>query len=254
MKIICLNIWGAHVHEPLMDFIQAHSDVDIFCLQEVYHRADHKISTDDRWVSLNGLDEIHEKIPSHRPFFRPVVNENYGLASFIHPKINILDEGSEWIHENPEYPGFGAAHPRILQWLKCRMIREGQQKDFFVVNVHGLWNGQGKTDTPDRLKQSEKISRFLSNLSLPFVLVGDFNLRPDTESLNMIEHSVSGMKNWIALSGTISTRSRFYPKAEKFADYIFTSPEIAVSHFEVLSGEKDQVSDHLPLLLDFEIV
>jgi endonuclease/exonuclease/phosphatase family metal-dependent hydrolase len=249
MKLISLNIWGAHIHGPLLDFMKAHADVDILCLQEVYHRADHKISTDDRWVSLTGLDDIHAKMPSHQSFFRPVVNENYGLASLVHPKIQVLEEGYEWIHENPEYPGFGAAHPRILQWIKCQF----NQKAFFVINVHGLWNGQGKTDTPARIEQSIRISHFLKALNAPFVLCGDFNLRPDAESLSIIQNSVPGMKNWIDLSGTISTRSRFYLKPEKFADYIFTSPEVCVSRFEVLSDESSQVSDHLPLLLDFEI-
>ena len=49
-----------------------------------------------------------------------------------------------------------------------------------------------------------------------------------------------------------TTRSRHYDKLIDFpfADYIFTSPEIIVSEFKVLS---DEVSDHLPLLLDFEM-
>ena len=56
------------------------------------------------------------------------------------------------------------------------------------------------------------------------------------------------MNNLVERYGVTSTRTRFYPKEEKFADYIFTSPEIQVNHFEVL---KDQVSDHAPLLLEF---
>ena len=247
MKLITLNIWGAHVHQPFLDFIKNHQTVDIFCFQEVYHRADHKISTDDRWVSLNGLDEIQTNLPAHRYFFSSAVNGNYGLVTFVHPRIRILEEGEKWIHENPDYPGYGAAHPRLLQWLQC----EVQGHIFYVVNVHGLWNGQGKSDTPARIEQSQRIRDFLQTLNAPFILCGDFNLRPDTESLKIIETSIPGMQNWIDLSKVTSTRSIFYPKEEKFADYIFTSAEIHVKHFEVLSGEKDQVSDHLPLFLEF---
>ncbi len=249
MKLITLNIWGAHVHQALLDFVERYAAVDIWCFQEVYHRADHKISTDERWVSLKGLDDIQAKLPSHQTFFRPAVNTSYGLAALIHPRLQVTEEGQEWIYENADYPGYGAAHPRILQWLKCQC--EG--KIFFVINVHGLWNGHGKTDTPDRIKQSECIRDFLSRLEAPFILCGDFNLKPDTESLRIIEASVPGLKNWIALSKTSSTRSIFYPKPEKFADYIFSSSGIQVNHFEVLNGEKDQVSDHLPLYLDFEL-
>jgi endonuclease/exonuclease/phosphatase family metal-dependent hydrolase len=91
----------------------------------------------------------------------------------------------------------------------------------------------------------------LQRLKAPFIVCGDFNLRPDTESLKQIETSVPGIKNWISLTGAVSTRSQYYPKPEKFADYIFTSPGIEVCRFEVLSGEQDQISDHLPLLLEF---
>jgi endonuclease/exonuclease/phosphatase family metal-dependent hydrolase len=177
------------------------------------------------------------------------VNGNYGLASLVKEQIQVLQQGFEWIHEAPEYPGYGAAHPRLLQWMECG----SDGKKFFVVNVHGLWNGQGKTDTPQRLAQSERIVNFLERLPAPFIVCGDFNLRPDTESLKRIESSVPGIKNWIAISGATSTRSQYYPKAEKFADYIFTSPGIEVSRFEVLNKEEDQVSDHLPLLLEFEM-
>ena len=42
MKIISLNIWGGRVHKPLLDFLKNHTEVDVFCLQEVYHEAEGK--------------------------------------------------------------------------------------------------------------------------------------------------------------------------------------------------------------------
>jgi endonuclease/exonuclease/phosphatase (EEP) superfamily protein YafD len=56
-----------------------------------------------------------------------------------------------------------------------------------VVNFHGLWNGKGKTDTPDRIAQSQNILRFLEGVDGEIILCGDFNLLPDTESLRMFE-------------------------------------------------------------------
>lgn len=46
-----------------------------------------------------------------------------------------------------------------------------------------------------------------------------------------------------------STRSSLYTKENKYADFVFTSPEIKINDFKVL---QDEISDHLPLLLDFE--
>jgi endonuclease/exonuclease/phosphatase family metal-dependent hydrolase len=47
-----------------------------------------------------------------------------------------------------------------------------------------------------------------------------------------------------------NTRSKFYKRNEKFADYILISPEITVKEFSVVDKH---VSDHLPLLLDFKL-
>jgi len=241
MKLMTLNIWGGHVRNPLLDFIVLHRDIDIFCFQEVYHNAPEKISNEDRKVSLNIFSELQALLPDHRGFFRPVVNNIYGISMFVRKEIDVLREGEVTIHENLSYSGRGPTHSRNLQWLEYRI----NNQIYSVLNVHGLWNGQGKTDSPERIAQSKRITEFLNQIKVPTVMCGDFNLRPDTESMKMLEQ---GMKNLVQTYQVTSTRSSLYPKAEKFADYILTSPEIKVNKFEVL---QDEVSDHLPLLLDF---
>ena len=116
-----------------------------------------------------------------------------------------------------------------------------------IFNFHGLWNGQGKTDTEDRLRQSENIINFLKTLSGEIILCGDFNLRPDTESIKIFEDF--GLKNLIKDYNIKSTRTSFYEKEEKFADYIFVSAGVRVMEFKVLPEE---ISDHAALYLDFE--
>ena len=242
MKLITLNIWGGHVYEPLLKFIQLHQNIDIFCLQEVYHNAEETISTEDRQVTLNIFSELQNLLPDHQGFFRPTVANIYGIGMFVNKKVKVLNEGEIIIHNNPHYLGSGPRHSRNLQWLECM---QDEQK-YSIINVHGLWNGMGKNDCPERLAQSEKIKNFISKLNMPKILCGDFNLRPDTQSIKIIEEG--GMNNLIRQYDVTSTRTNLYPKNEKFADYIFTSPEIKIKHFEVLACE---VSDHAPLLLEF---
>jgi endonuclease/exonuclease/phosphatase family metal-dependent hydrolase len=239
MKLITLNIWGGHVRAPLLDFIASHQDIDIFCLQEVYHNAPKKISDEDRFVSLNIFSELQALLPGHRAFFRPAVENCYGIGMLIKKEIDVLEEGEIAIFENPHYRGIGPTHSRNLQWVKCRI--QGQVHS--IMNVHGLWNGKGKKDSPERILQSQRIREFMDTIPSPKILCGDFNLRPDTESVKILEQ---GMENLIKTYRVNSTRTSLYPKEEKFADYIFTSPEIRVDHFEVM---KDEVSDHCPLLL-----
>ena len=95
--------------------------------------------------------------------------------------------------------------------------------------------------------QSDNIIRFLKTVKEPYVFCGDLNLTPDTESLRKLE--ASGMRNLIKEFGITSTRSSFYKKPMRFADYVFVSDGITVKEFKTLP---DEVSDHLALYLEFE--
>ena len=241
MQLVTLNIWGGHLLKPLLEFVSAHQEVDIFCFQEVYHNAPDMISEENRQVCLAIFSELGRLLPKHRGFFRPVVGGIYGIAVFVKNNIDVLDEGEITIHDNPSYHGRGPTHSRNLQWLKLKIDKQ----IYHLMNVHGLWNGMGKTDTPERILQAQRIRSFMDTLPAPKIICGDFNLRPDTKSLMMLEQ---GMKNLIKIFKVASTRTSAYTKNEKFADYILTSPDIIINKFSVLN---DVVSDHAPLLLDF---
>jgi endonuclease/exonuclease/phosphatase family metal-dependent hydrolase len=237
MKLITLNIWGGRIKESLLEFIKNNSDVDIFCLQEVYHNAKNKFMNDDWIPELLILSKIQELLPSHNSYFRPVVSGVFGNAILIKNDIQVLEEGEIMIHENLEYPGTGPTHSRNLQYVHL--------EEFTVINIHGLWNGKGKNDCEERILQSMKIKEFMNTISNKLIVAGDFNLNPNTESLKIID---TGMNNLIEIHDIQSTRTKYYKKEGKFADYIITSSGVNVSEFRVLNNE---VSDHSPLLIDF---
>jgi endonuclease/exonuclease/phosphatase family metal-dependent hydrolase len=106
----------------------------------------------------------------------------------------------------------------------------------------------GKSDSPERIAQSQKIRNFLDSIDKPKILCGDFNLRPDTESMKILE---KGMNNLIQIYDITSTRTSLYDKEEKFADYVLTSPDVVIKAFQKLFHE---VSDHAPLLLEFDSI
>lgn len=241
MQLITLNVWGGHILEPLLTFIKNKQNVDIFCLQEVYHNATQRISADEKVECFNLFNEIQDILPNHMGYFRPVVGGIYGLAIFIKKDYTIIHEDIQTIHENLNYPGYGPTHSRIMQWIKF----ETQDTSYTVFNVHGLWNGMGKTDTLERIIQSQNIHAVVSRTPGAKILCGDFNLRPDIESMRIVEE---GLVNLVKTHNITSTRTSFYTKPEKFADYILTSPDIQVNSFSVLP---DEVSDHSALFLEF---
>ena len=236
MHLLTLNIWGGFVRDPLLDFVKRHHEVDIFCFQEVYHNAAHQMSDDGKAVSLDIFDRIHELLPNHVGYFEPVLWGSYGIAVFIRQNITVIETRHVSIYENETYRGRGPTHNRILQWLAC----EADGKTVTIMNVHGLWNGLGKTDSDVRLEQSRRIKQFMDAVNTPKILCGDFNLRPDTQSISIIKE---GMYDLIQQRGITSTRTQLYGGCEKYADYMFTSPEINVIDFNVWD---DVVSDHNP--------
>ena len=243
MHLITLNIWGGFIRDSLLDFIKSHQEIDIFCLQEVYHNAPHQMSDDGKAVSLDIFERIQELLPNHVGYFKPVLWDAYGIAVFIKKNITVIDTGHISVFENETYRGRGPTHNRILQWLLCK--KDG--KTFTIMNVHGLWNGLGKTDSDDRLEQSRRIKQFMDTVKTPKILCGDFNLRPETTSISILKE---GMNDLIGKHGITSARTQLYDKPEKYADYIFTSPKINVIDFKVW---RDVVSDHNPLYLNFSI-
>lgn len=244
MKIITLNTWGGRVKGPFVEFIKKYKDIDVFCFQEIYDKAEEIMSGEYPEDSMNIFTDIQNLLPEHIGFFRPILHGVYGLAIFIKKDMVIVEEGEKFIHVSNSVAITDGHHSRNMQWIKFNL----DGKIYTVANVHGLWNGKGKTDTPQRIAQSNAIKEFLNTTENPKILCGDFNLNPDTDSIKMLE---TGMKNLVKDYSITTTRTSIYfnkpGKSEKFADYIFISPDIEVKDFKVLSEE---VSDHAALLLE----
>jgi endonuclease/exonuclease/phosphatase family metal-dependent hydrolase len=254
MKLICLNTWGGFAgKQKLLDFFKKYSAVDIFCLQEISKRKRPELNgkiVGGRLFEVdkifgNAIQEISMKLKNHNYLFHPNQEENYGIASFIKKNHEIKNQGDLFVYREKGFicekdPG---NHARNIQHF--RIEHEGKQ--ITIINFHGLWNGKGKTDTEDRIKQSKNIVNFLKTIEGEIILAGDFNLRPDTESIKIIEEF--GLKNLIKEHNITSTRTSYYEKEEKFADYIFVSKGINVKEFYVM---KEEVSDHSALFLDFK--
>jgi endonuclease/exonuclease/phosphatase family metal-dependent hydrolase len=242
MKLITLNTWGGRINGPLLAFIEKHADTDIFCLQEIYHEASGKEKDyhDDNHELFSDIAKI---LPDHEGFFHPHYRGFYGLAMFIRKNAGAFSVTEHFVHLDPTHkwdvPG---EHPRNVQCAEF--------SGYAVVNFHGTWQkNTGKNDTPERFAQSEKLADVLRSIPGRKIIAGDFNLNPDTKSLQMIEEC--GFHNLITEYGITNTRTSYYDKTYSlFADYVLVSPGIHVKSFRVLP---DEVSDHAALELNFEI-
>lgn len=238
MQILVLNVWGGRLHDRLLSFLAEHAHVDVICLQEVYKGT----SLEEGRSGFDGYagdlyGDIAAVLPQHSGFFRPSVGDFYGLATFVNRSIIVQEEGYFWLCQNPDWPK-GYDHSRIAQYVVIQ--DDGVRR--VVCNVHGIRDAQGKCDTADRIIQSERLLTFTERWNEDVILCGDFNLRPDTQSIALLS---SRLSNLIAQFAITTTRTSYYPKPERYADYLFVSPGIKVVDFSVLP---DEVSDHAAML------
>ncbi len=251
MKVISLNTWGGLAgKELLLDFFKQHSDADVFCLQEVWSGGgdmEGKLAGGRILPKIEStlFSDIGTVLLEFTGYFRPQFREHYGLATFVKNTCTVLEEGEVFVHKDKGHLPSGDAgnHARNVQYISLETSRGPR----IILNFHGLWNGQGKSDSGDRLIQSDRIIAFLKRQTEPVVFCGDFNLNPDTQSMRKLEEY--GLRNLITEHNITSTRTSFYTKPGKFADYILVSPQIDVKRFTVLP---DEVSDHAPLCIEFE--
>ena len=243
MKLIILNTWAGVLYKPLEKFVKEKSnEVDIFCFQEVFSGA---VST--RKIRGKVIPNLYQKLqkvlPDFKCFYAETEINDEGLAMFVNSTLEIEGYGVHFVYGYPNSM-MGDDYTMKSSSVQYSLINSGKNL-YTIINFHGLWTGGGKEDNEKRILQSNNLKRFLKNVQGKKVLCGDFNLDITTKSLDILE---DGMRNLIKENKVASTRSHYYKKDTKHADYILVSNDIKVKKFEVL---QDVVSDHLPLFLDF---
>lgn len=266
MKLISLNTWGGIAFESLIDFIKDQAQTtDIFCFQEMLTTSSNVKQFKD--VRVNLLNELSNILPDFDYLFTTSISDFYifgvqrveelkkvdfdlkfGQVIFYHKSLSVLDRGFKVIYQaDPDNWDFLISYFSInLQYLKVEI----NSKNYTFFNFHGAPWPESKLDSPYRIDQSNKIRDFLTSIKGAKVLVGDFNLMPETKSITILD---SVMRNLIKEYKIEKTRSKLNlvngkPGDQKYADFTFVTENVQVESFEVPDME---ISDHLPMILQF---
>lgn len=249
MRLISLNIWHGRRYQQIMDFISHNRrSTDIFCFQEVHNQRAGSVHAVQE--NANGIvPDIYNRIQAGLRGFSGHLSGEYSslherLAIMSAESIEVSGEGELLLCRQKKVVVDGNAFSEgsRLQWVSFE-CEDGQ---FTIANVHGFWVPGSKDDSQESILQSEKIIEFLRARDGATILCGDLNLSPQTRSIAMLDER---MRNLINEYGVSTTRSSFTPPEKgRYADYIFVSRKVNVKNFKVM---KDEVSDHLPLLLEF---
>jgi exonuclease III len=260
MKLISLNLWGGYQGQVLLDFLKEHSaNTDIFCFQEVFNTAK-QAGQEDFLGRIDLYSELCGILPDFTGYFK-MTSQNHDLKQVVNFPVNI---GQAIFVKNTLkvsrteaieiYMGKGPLVDPLLENLPTFLQRveiDSGSKKLQIYNFHGITYPGEKIDSPDRLKQSEKILSAMAAQEGSKILCGDFNLNPDTESIKMFGAAMKDLIKEYKITNTRNEVSwKYFNNKQYFADFTFVSPDIKVVNFEV---PYNLVSDHLPMILEFEI-
>ncbi|WP_309667471.1 endonuclease/exonuclease/phosphatase family protein [Tabrizicola sp.] len=264
MRIMCLNGWGGKLLGGLLPYVAA-SAPGVLCLQEVVHSPE----TAKDWLSYrdgehvllqraNFFRDVCSALPDHVATFCPAaqgvlwdddipIPSQWGLATFVHRSYPVIGQVQGFVHKGYSPAGYGD-HPRSRSAHGVRVYDYENRRAVTITHMHGLRDLHGKMDTPERKEQAHRLldmSQGLSEADDLRVICGDFNVEPDSDTLELLR--TSGMVELVTGHGFTGTRSSQYTKHGKFADYLLISEESAVVDFQVIY--EPEVSDHCPLML-----
>jgi endonuclease/exonuclease/phosphatase family metal-dependent hydrolase len=166
--------------------------------------------------------------------------------------LQAADSGHFGLSECPDLPGFlswNTACPRMCTWIRFRSVLGGE---CFVFNTHLDHVSDEAKENGIRLV-IDRMNRCRAHSGLPAVLAGDFNSRPGSRVIRLLEEA--GYRNAYSMAPGIQPNiGKTWHGFEGGAggepiDYIFVSPEVSVLSVSVDRERYDgrYPSDHYPV-------
>ncbi len=175
----------------------------------------------------------------------------YAALFFRKDRFVVERSGTFWLSPTPDQvsKGWDAALPRICTWALLKDTVAGRH--LWVFNTHFDHIGREA-----RRKSASLLLQRIEEMNpqrYPVVLMGDFNAGPGTEPIQMLSRQLRDARSHsqepaFGPEGTFNG-FRFHEPVELRIDYIFTSADLRVRKYAVLSDSKNcrYPSDHLPV-------
>ncbi len=262
---MCLNGWGGKLYHKLLPFLVKQSP-DILCLQEVVYSP----ATSKDWLTYrdgdhvlhqraNFLMDVENVLPKHTAIFCPAaqgvlwdgevkIPSQWGLATFVSRSFPIIAQSQGFVHKSYSPHEYGK-HPRSRSAHAIRVFNYQINRPVVIAHMHGLRDLDGKMDTPARAEQAHRLVSMAMGISEktdPMIICGDFNVEPNSETLRILKQA--GLKDLVTSRTKKGTRTSYYKKSSKNADYMMVNRHVNISDFSVCY--EPEVSDHCPLVLE----
>lgn len=261
LKVVSLNIrydnpsdapnaWSAR-KDFVISFLEEESP-GIFGLQEaLWHQYIYIDSALSAWESVGSGRDDGKRAGEMTPVF------------YKKDLFGKLNSGTFWLSETPDMPGskgWGAVLPRIVTWVQLEDKLTGREFYFFNTHYSHMSDSARLMSSGIILKMVKAIAR-----DTPFILTGDFNMRPDSKAYAVLTEN-SQEDALIIDSYSVSETEPTGPdytyngfsdkKGSGRIDYVFVSKGIKVSEHNTPEPRQGELflSDHWPVVVKFKAV
>jgi len=269
IKLFHLNIFQGIYLDRVIKFV-LDNQIDILHFQEVTsgkmsrgggynypgQLANRTYNPNENFVGVNCFEEIKNSLNMHGELVKTysLINDedsSLGNATFFNDKFELLDKKVLWYKDFMQVPEGFTNIDELSRAALILKLKTGN-REFTDINTHLTW-GPTPDDEPYKVEQAKILYEELKKTPAPFILSGDFNVTPETETASMFNDLArnltveNNVKN--TLNGEIHPAKNLFPPGLA-VDYIFVSQDINVKTFKVV---EESLSDHLGLMLEFEL-
>ena len=264
MKLISLNtaIFQAN-NEHLFKFFHD-QNADFICLQEISRGLEE--SVDKKYVTIDPINKATKSLkyffygPStvfsefnvsnyHGAPFSFVFGGQLEFGNYTKSSFEILKAQNVFIENhftyNHDLSGWPEEEYRAV--LVTDHILKG--KKLRILNYHGIWS-RDKLGSKRTLRANKLIFDLALQAEGEVIICGDFNLFPDTPPMKIFEKNLISLVDKFNIKRTRPATNELSYLKRNVVDFVWVSRGVKVNKFEVPDVE---ISDHLPLILDFDL-
>lgn len=265
MLLLSLNVALFETNNEKLSKFLLTQPFDIICLQEVAASSDPIVSKE--FLSKDSIDQATKKLKYS--FFAPTWEvKDFHQKNFHQKEVFSFDFGGFLKSGNLIKSRFKILKKANI-FVSCKKIKVtdwshwpknqskaiqvvdlllSNSKQIRILNYHGIWTRE-KIGNKETWEACKKINELAKAVDHPVIIVGDFNLFPNTESMRVFK-DFNSLVDIYSIQTTRPESNELNHLKRNVVDYILVSKGMKVNSFEVLDSN---VSDHLPLVLDFEV-
>ncbi|HRN96921.1 MAG TPA: endonuclease/exonuclease/phosphatase family protein [Candidatus Saccharibacteria bacterium] len=242
MRLLQLNAWQLRLAKKVEDMISLETP-DIICLQEI-------CDAKNELGFITTLTELQQDIKYAHQYYSPVysfdfMDETVGFGSAIIANQAFATKSSTFT--SGQYKNSFTLNNDDYNVRNFQHVTVSHNNEFIhIINHHGYHVPNHKNGNEHTLKACQQIADYIAKLDGPIIVAGDFNLTPNSESIEVLNGRLRNLSIEYNLQ---TTRNDLTTKTE-VCDYIFVNDKVKVNDFYI----SDVVaSDHQGLVLEFDI-